>query len=186
MSNDLLIENLKREISLNEKLFDLVCQEKDKTILMLEKMVNNLQDNLATANRLLIEMKALESRPEYKTFIGAANHMTENDEYNVGQAGAVGRGAQSHRNTFNYQAQDKRTLARAAEEIQDLLKQLEKSNPNATDYEKITYVNQKAPIQLKDRVVGALQAGSEAAIEEFLDNPYVNVGKAVVKGWINP
>jgi hypothetical protein len=32
--------------------------------------------------------------------------------------------------------------------------------------------------------VGALQSGSEAAIEEFLDNPYINVGKAIIKGWL--
>ena len=42
------------------------------------------------------------------------------------------------------------------------------------------------PLTLKQRCVGALKAGGETAIEEFLDNPYVNVGKAVVKGWMKP
>ncbi|HAZ49398.1 MAG TPA: hypothetical protein DDW76_06935 [Cyanobacteria bacterium UBA11369] len=82
--------------------------------------------------------------------------------------------------------QQKKSLAEAAAEIQQLLKQLEKTNPNATELEKIDYVNDETTPSFKRRVVGALQAGGEAAIEEFLDNPYVNVGKAIVKGWIKP
>ena len=38
----------------------------------------------------------------------------------------------------------------------------------------------------KRRVVGALKAGGESAIEELLDNPYINVSKAVIKGWLQP
>ena len=107
------------------------------------------------------------------------------DTYNIGQAGAAGRYARSDNNTF-VQPEQKKTLAEAATEIQKLLQQLEQSNPVATDADKITYVNDETTLSFKRRVVGALQAGGEAAIEEFLDNPYVNVGKAVVKGWIKP
>lgn len=80
----------------------------------------------------------------------------------------------------------RQTLAHAAEEIQLLLKQLEKTNPQATEKEKISYVNDETTPNFKSRVVSALQAGSESAIEEFLDNPYVNVGKAIIKGWLKP
>jgi hypothetical protein len=107
------------------------------------------------------------------------------DTYNVRQAGAVGKYARSDNNTF-FQSEQKQTLAEAATEIQQLLKQLEQTNPTATESEKITYVNDETTPSFKRRVVGALQAGTEAAIEEFLDNPYVNVGKAIVKGWIKP
>ena len=107
------------------------------------------------------------------------------DRYNVGQAGAVGKYARSDNNTF-FQSEQKQTLAEAATEIQQLLKQLEQTNPTATESEKITYVNDETTPSFKRRVVGALQAGTEAAIEEFLDNPYVNVSKAIVKGWIKP
>lgn len=85
-----------------------------------------------------------------------------------------------------YSAEQKQTLAEAAKEIQNLLKQLEATNPAATEGEKIAYVNDKTTPSLKSRFVGALEAGGEAAIEEFLDNPYVNIGKAIVKGWIKP
>ncbi|MEM8506056.1 MAG: hypothetical protein AAF716_23265 [Cyanobacteria bacterium P01_D01_bin.1] len=33
---------------------------------------------------------------------------------------------------------------------------------------------------------GVLQAGGEAAVEEFLDNPYINVAKAIIKRWMQP
>jgi hypothetical protein len=63
---------------------------------------------------------------------------------------------------------------------------LERDNPSATEVEKVNYVNDETTPSFKRRVAGALQAGGEAAIEEFLDNPYINVGKAVIKDWIKP
>ncbi|MEL7067079.1 MAG: hypothetical protein AAGN15_00330 [Cyanobacteria bacterium J06581_3] len=107
------------------------------------------------------------------------------DTYNVEQAGAVGKYARSDHNTFIHSEQ-KKSLAEAAKEIQKLLQQLEETNPNATEIEKVDYVNDETSRGFKRRVVGALQAGGEAAIEEFLDNSYVNIGKALVKGWIKP
>ena len=62
----------------------------------------------------------------------------------------------------------------------------EQTNPTATETDKVAYVNDETTPSFKRRVVGALQAGGETAIEEFLDNPYVNVGKAVIKGWMKP
>jgi len=84
------------------------------------------------------------------------------------------------------ESKEKRTLAEAAAEIQELLKQLEESNPTATEPEKIAHVNDETTPNFKRRAVAALQACGEAAIEEFLDNPYINVVKATVKGWIKP
>jgi predicted phage gp36 major capsid-like protein len=112
-------------------------------------------------------------------------HNMPGDTYNIGQSGATGKYARSDNNTF-IQSEQKQTLAEAAAEIQRLLKQLEQTNPNVTEAEKVAYVNDETTPSLKRRAVGALQAGGEAAIEEFLDNPYVNVGKAVVKGWMKP
>jgi hypothetical protein len=86
----------------------------------------------------------------------------------------------------NNSPKQEQNLAEAAAEIQQLLKQLEVTNPTATEAEKITHVNDETTPSFKRRAVAALQAGGEAAIEEFLDNPYVNVGKAIVKGWIKP
>jgi t-SNARE complex subunit (syntaxin) len=89
-------------------------------------------------------------------------------------------------NQHIHSSEQKKTLAESAAEIQKLLKQLEATNPTATEAEKVAYINDETSANFKRRAIGALQAGGEAAIEEFLDNPYVNLGKAIIKGWINP
>ena len=111
---------------------------------------------------------------------------TYGDNYYVsGQAGAVGKDARAENNLF-FQSGQNKSLAEAAAEIKKLLKQLEQTNPVATEAEKNVYVNDETTPNFKRRVVSALQAGGETAIEEFLGNPYVNVVKDAVKGWMNP
>ncbi|NEQ68984.1 MAG: hypothetical protein F6K21_26465 [Symploca sp. SIO2D2] len=66
------------------------------------------------------------------------------------------------------------------------MKQLEESNPTATEAQKIAYVNDRITPIFQRRVVGALQAGGEAVIGQFFDNSYIKVGKAIVKGWMKP
>ncbi|AUT04452.1 hypothetical protein CLI64_21425 [Nostoc sp. CENA543] len=79
----------------------------------------------------------------------------------------------------------KQTLAEAACEIQRLLKQLEETNPAATEPEQIVYVNVATKPDLKQRTIAALKEGGETAIEEFfLENKYLKVGKAIIKGWL--
>ncbi|MCZ8068493.1 MAG: hypothetical protein ACK5QJ_05285 [Microcystis sp.] len=110
----------------------------------------------------------------------------EGDTYNVGQAGAVGKYARSDNNTF-LQSEQKRTLADAAAEIQQLLKQLEQTNPTATEPEQVAFINDETTPSFKRRVVGALQASGETAIDEFiLENKYLKVAKAAIKGWLQP
>lgn len=121
---------------------------------------------------------------EYKP-VSESKSMSETYN-NSGNVGAMGSNARSDNNTFVQQSEQKQTLAASAKEIQQLLKQLEVTNPTATEAEKIAHVNDETTPSLRRRTVGALQAGGEAAIEEFLDNPYVIVGKAIVKGWMKP
>ena len=85
-----------------------------------------------------------------------------------------------------YDSNQRQSLSDAAREIQNLLNQLEETNPNSTETEQVIYVNSRISPTVKERVVSSLQAGGEAAIEKFLNNPYINVGKAIVKAWINP
>ncbi|AOX01123.1 hypothetical protein BJP34_18235 [Moorena producens PAL-8-15-08-1] len=86
----------------------------------------------------------------------------------------------------NYAPEKNQTLSEAAAEIQGLLKQLEQSNPNATDLEKTAFVNIAIPASTKKRLLSALESGGKEALRELLDNPYVNVGMAIVEGWQNP
>jgi hypothetical protein len=77
-------------------------------------------------------------------------------------------------------------LNEAATEIQRLLKQLEETNPTTDEAEKIAYVNIATKPGLKQRVIAALRSNGEAAIDEVvLEDKYLNVGKAVLKGWIS-
>ncbi len=109
------------------------------------------------------------------------------DTYNFqGQAVAFGKYARSDNNTF-IQSEQKQTLAQAAAEIEKLLKQLEQSHPTATEAEKVAYVNDETTPSFKRRVAGALQASGETAIDEFiLENKYLRVVKAAIKGWLQP
>jgi CHASE3 domain sensor protein len=82
-------------------------------------------------------------------------------------------------------SEPKQTLAEAADEIQKLLKQLEKTNPSATESQQIAYIDIAAKPELKQRAIAALKEGGETAIEEFfLGNKYLKIAKAVVKGWL--
>ena len=91
-------------------------------------------------------------------------------------------------NSFNKNiSKEKRTLAEAAKEIQQLLKQLEESNPNATEIEQIAYLEDETTPRFKRRVSSALQSAGETAIDEFiLENKYLKVVKAACKGWLQP
>jgi hypothetical protein len=91
-------------------------------------------------------------------------------------------------NSFNKNiSEEKRTLAEAANEIQQLLKQLEESNPNATEIEQIAYLEDETTPRFKRRVSSALQAAGETALDEFiLENKYLKVIKEACKGWLQP
>jgi|GEM_PF-1790060 len=81
-------------------------------------------------------------------------------------------------------SEQRQSLEDAAKEIQKLLKQLELTNPTATEVEKIAYVNDETTPSFKRRVVNALQASGRATIEEFFDNPYTKAAREIVKSWI--
>jgi len=116
--------------------------------------------------------------------MSSSNH-EHGDVYNVGQAGAVGKNAQASNNTFLQTNNEKKTLAEAAAEIQKLLSQLEREYPSVTEPEMISFVNDETTPSLKRRTSAALMACGEAAIDEFvLENKYLKVVKATVKGWL--
>ena len=131
--------------------------------------------------------KILASRPIDVEAKAVVEQPTKNVEVEMNfQAPVTGAAGKVEGNQNIYASEQKQTLAQAAEEIQKLLKQLEKTNPTATLEQQKAYVDAAISPTLKQRCVGALKSGGETAIDEFLDNPYVNVGKAVVKGWIKP
>ncbi|HEY9669153.1 MAG TPA: hypothetical protein V6C91_20245 [Coleofasciculaceae cyanobacterium] len=77
----------------------------------------------------------------------------------------------------------RQTLAEAAVQIQELLKQLEATDPTATAAEQKAFVTAAISPMCKERFLSALQAGWKDAIKEFLDKPYLNVGIAMLEEW---
>ena len=84
-----------------------------------------------------------------------------------------------------------KSLAETAAEIQQLLKQLEESNPTNTTAGQMAVATQAIEIvesnpTLKQRVVGALQSAGTEAFKEALDNPVANILVAAFEGWTKP
>ena len=109
-------------------------------------------------------------------------------EVNVANfANKVSGNARQQANQHIHLSESRKTLAEAAEEIQKLLKQLEQTDPTATELEKVAYVNDETTPSFKRRVAGALQESGETAIDEFiLENKYLKVIKSAIKGWLQP
>ncbi|MBD1934160.1 MULTISPECIES: hypothetical protein [Cyanophyceae] len=86
-------------------------------------------------------------------------------------------------NQYSYASEQKQTLAEAAGEIQRLLKQLEETNPTATEAEQKAFVTASIPRTKRERVVSAVQAAGKEALKELLDNSYLNVAIAAIEDW---
>ena len=115
---------------------------------------------------------------------------SKGDTYIInGQAVSVGNNPYSL-NSKLYQSiysEKKQNLAEAAQEIKNLLKQFEQNYPTATEAEQLAYLDDETTPSFKRRVAGLLQASGEAAIDEFiLENKYLKVAKAAIKGWFQP
>ncbi|BAY27505.1 hypothetical protein NIES2100_73300 [Calothrix sp. NIES-2100] len=93
-------------------------------------------------------------------------------------------------NITNYTTEQKQNLTLAATEIQQLLQQLEKTNPTATTSEKMTVVAkvvdeiEKNPT-LKAWVIEALLSGQREALKEAIEHPLANILMASINEWQN-
>ncbi|WP_293080886.1 hypothetical protein [Moorena sp. SIO4A1] len=91
-----------------------------------------------------------------------------------------------HKISVNTKEPQSQSLAQAAAEIQQLLQQLEQSNPTATEAQQEAFVSAAIEATKKERLINALKEGGQGAVEEFLDNPYLNVVIRIIEGWRNP
>jgi uncharacterized protein YjbI with pentapeptide repeats len=163
-----------------------------------EQYRKHLRERLRDKDELIaISREAMTSvRQDNTQLIGIINTMAEkeNSKYyfhqpqigNFIDTAQDGSRQQSINHQHNYPLEQKQTLAEAASEIQQLLRQLEQTKPAATEAEKMAYVTASVPLTLKARTVSALKAGGKEVLKELLDNPYVNIGVAIVEGWQSP
>lgn len=77
----------------------------------------------------------------------------------------------------------KQTLAEAARELQELLQELEQTNPTATEAQQTAFVTAAITPTRREQFLSALQAGWKEMIKEFLDNSYHHVGIATLERW---
>ena len=90
--------------------------------------------------------------------------------------------------TINNQAAEKLSLAEAAAEIQDLLKQLEQTAPAETMTQKMTLATQaitqiEANPTFKQSAVAALTAGGVKAFEKAIDHPAAAFVVGAIEEW---
>jgi uncharacterized protein YjbI with pentapeptide repeats len=106
------------------------------------------------------------------------------NENTIGNTAADVKGDQkSIQHNYNYTPEQRQTLAEAAAEIQQLLKQLEQTNPTATEVEQKAFLTAVIPATKRERFVNALQEGGKELFKELMDNMYVNVAVAAIEGW---
>ena len=102
------------------------------------------------------------------------NQMTENYTNNLqganiaNMANTVKDNGRQQANQYIHLSEEKRTLAEAANEIQQLIQQLEQTNPTTTEAETIAYINDETKPSFKRRASSALQSIGETAIDEFV------------------
>lgn len=169
--------------------------DKDDLIASYREQTTLIRQENTQLIRIIKTMAEKETAKKEYTFnapVGSVENQghiaSSGNQNNIGNAvGEAQAEMKSIQHIHNYAPEQKQTLAEAAAEIQQLLKQLEETNPTATEAQQIEYINDETSPSLKRRFVGALQATGEAGIDEFiLENKYLKVAKAAVKGWIKP
>jgi hypothetical protein len=122
-----------------------------------------------------------QSKAKKDNMINTNNFDQKNSNIAVGN-----QGTNTNTNTqqfIDYTSEQKQYLSQFAKDIQRILEKLEKNKPNATQEEKQNIVSYEIPPEQRSRIVRAFKAGGEKALEELLDNPYLNIAIAVVKEW---
>lgn len=100
----------------------------------------------------------------------------------VGDVHGAVENVQDSYNTYN--SHERRSLAEAAIEIQQLLDQLARTYPVETEDDKIIAVKdiQQKP-QLQGKIINALEKGGKKAMEKLVDHPAAAIAIAVYEGF---
>ncbi|WP_254625891.1 hypothetical protein [Nostoc sp. TCL240-02] len=163
-----MLKSQSEQIELYKKLV-----ENSKT---LSNQSSSDSSHVNVTNTIVVESKAMNE----------STNKNEKSEVEMNFHAPVTGATGVNKGVININASERqKTLTESAAEIQRLLKQLEDTNPSASEPEQIAYVNLATKPDFKQRAIGALKEGGEVAIEEFfLENKYLKVGKAVIKGWL--
>ena len=154
-----------------------------------EEIIQYLEENAEVISKQEITKYEIQGETIFVNSKLERLKMTQNNpsininESNIASVTGEGKIDTAITHQHNYAPEQKQTLAEAAAEIQRLLKQLEETNPTATQAEQKAYVTASIPPTIRERFLSALQAGWKEAVKELLDNSYFNVGVAILEGW---
>lgn len=163
-----------------EEKYKIEIRVKDTQIVNYQQETQNLRENINNLHNILKQQTEVQKK------------MAETPKYDLrgskfGGGFAGDRGTQIGGILNDYSS--KQSLDEAAAEIQQLLRQLEETNPSTTEMEKMS-IAVKAANEIKNnptlkaRVIGALKSGGTEAFKEAVDNPLVNVLVAIIDGWM--
>lgn len=110
----------------------------------------------------------------------------QNNDVGVGVSNAK---IKTNKLAGNINEAPEKTLAETAAEIQQLLQQLEQSNPTRTTVGKTKVATQviesiESDFALKQRVIGALKSSGTEALKEAINHPVANILVASFQDWI--
>jgi hypothetical protein len=165
--------------ALAEQELQALLKEKDNRIRSLENMI-------ATA----LQRPSFYAETYQNQGVIMSDRKTEGDNISISGGNLTGFGSLTGDNTGTvsvtqniHQSEQRQSLAEAATEIQQLLKQLEQTNPTATEVEQKAFLTAVIPSTKRQKFVNALQAGGKELFKELMDNMYVNVAVAAIEGW---
>jgi uncharacterized protein YjbI with pentapeptide repeats len=167
-------------MQIHEKIRE-ALEEKYRTELVhYQQQTQSLRENINNLHNLLQQQTEVQ-----KLMAETPKYDLRGSKFGGGFAGDGGTQIGGILNDYS----SKQSLDEAAAEIQQLLKQLEETNPTTTETEKMI-VAAKAADEIKNnptlkaRVIGALKSGGTEAFKEAVDNPLVNVLVAIIEGWM--
>ena len=157
---------------------DINIDNQDKYINQLFDSLNKAGEKLGETPQLISEInqKEVYSKDSIDDSLDIINQ--ENEQTNEARI------IQNDRIQTKYISEARKILTEAALEIQRLLKQLEQTNANPTVKQQQAYLDAAFSPQLKARCLSVFKADNETTIEEFLDNNYIHVGKALIRDWL--
>lgn len=148
-------------------------QKAEREIIQLKIELERLQLEVSSQHEMLKQFISNNSNTYYKIQLREGNVQIGGAGNSVNFGNLIGT-------QHNYAPEQ--DLAEAAEKIQRLLKQLEKSNPNATEKEQIEHVNSAISSDLKERIVKALKASDTIDYLDFIQSTGI---AAIISGWMD-
>lgn len=178
--HDEFMQNYEKIREALEEKYKTEIRVKETQIVQYQQETKNLRDNINNLHNIIQQQTEVQ-----KLMTETPKYDLRGSKFGGGFAGDGGKQIGGILNDYS----SKQSLDEAAAEIQQLLKQLEETNPTTTETEKII-VAAKAADEIKNnptlkaRVIGVLKSGGTEAFKEAVDNPLVNVLVAIIEGWM--